>query len=160
VKHKRRIVAKIGDICAEDHGGGALMRVGPYLSLEYTHGAESDFTDLGFESGSREERNACLTVYRVDVPTIGRDLCDCEAIRRDLDWCDWPALAKCVDLDPWEILEIALDPKRAWALYEIAAQYHGWGELDLEPQEIPYWRVTRMWTKPFRRRRKCRYETL
>lgn len=149
-RQKRTVVHRIGDSCAEDHGGGALMRVGSRLVLEYTHGAESDFTDTGLDVDTQEGRNACLEVYRIDVPTIGRSLCDIDGIRSDLDWCDWPAVARCADLDAWDLLEIALDPKRAWALYEIAAMYYGWRELDLEPSRIPYWRVSRMWTKPFR----------
>jgi len=149
---KRRTICRIGDQSSpEDYGGGALMRTGPYLYLEYTHGAESDFADSGLEHGSREERLAPLTVYVVDVPTIGRDLCDVDAIRSDLRWCDWPAIAQCMDLDAWEILEIALDPTRAWGLYELAAGYHGWHELDLYPQRVPYWRVARMWATPWRR---------
>jgi len=152
-RYKRTTLAEIGDVTPEDYGGGALMRVGPYLTLEYTYGAECDLAHLGLESGSREERLACLEVFRVDIPTIGRGLCDIDGIRSNLDWIDWPKVARSADLDAWEILEIALDPERAWVLYEIAAGYYGWRELDPEPLQVPYWRVARRWTAPRRAHR-------
>ncbi len=143
-RHKR-IVHRTGDVCVEDYGGGALVRYGAHMYLEHTFGAE---TDAPYWDRYRCDRceEPSLTVYRVSVPRGGRGkLCDVDAIRRDLDWVDWLGAARCVGMDPWDVLAIALDPARAWALYEIAAEYHGWSELDPYPEEIPYRQVTRRW---------------
>jgi len=140
---RRRVISRLGDSSPEDHGGGALVKVGRELVIEYTPGAEG-------EGYGRDHREPDLTLYRVDVPTI-RGRCDIEGIRRDLDWIDWNAVAKSVDLSPWEVLEIALDPTRAWGLYEIVAGYYGWDNLDLYPETFPYWRIARRWVTPRRR---------
>ena len=36
------IVHRIGDVCAEDHGGGALVKDEYGYHLEYTHGLETE----------------------------------------------------------------------------------------------------------------------
>lgn len=146
------LIYRIGDVCAEDHGGGALVRHGSNWTLEYTHGAESDQPDADCCYGSAEERRLPLTLYRVDVATTT------EGARSDLSWCDWSGIAQYTGVEPAEIFALALsnDPRKLAALYEMAAEYHGWGELDLYPIELPYWRVARRWNGRDEQARKLR----
>lgn len=145
---RRTVIVRFGDLSPEDYGGGALVKVGRDLVLEYTHGAESDWTDRGIDPDSR---TAPLAIYRRSVPTTDRGEIDCAGVISDLDWA-WKSglanvdrIADCIGIDSWELLAIATDPKRAWALYEIVASYHGWHEIDDAPIEVPYWRVERRW---------------
>lgn len=154
MRYRRQVLCRIGDMCPEDHGGGALVRVGPHLFLEYTWGAETEFADTDVDVDTREGRRAEMTVYSVFVPTVGRGLCDVAEIQQELGTYDWEKIARYSGIDPLEVLVIANDPQRAWALYEMVAAYYGWDEMDEMPLSLPYWKVERRWT-PRRRRQQA-----
>lgn len=124
--HGAKLVCCIGDVCPEDHGGGQVRDHGEQgLWLWYTHGAEID-------------GDQTLTVYR--VPLDDPDTW--------LDWVDWDGALRCVGMGADELAALRARDERAWAIacYEIAAAYHGWGELDPYPQSVPYLEVAR-WTE-------------
>ncbi len=141
------IVHRFGDVCAAEHGGGVLVRSEDgYLTLEYSHGVEAENPYARYTDDEAEELTVSL--YRVAIPAGENGaLTDTEAIRSDLDWIgdDWEWILGSLGLGPWDLFAIALDPDRAWCLYEIVASYWGWGELDHYPERVTYGELEARW---------------
>jgi len=56
----------------------------------------------------------------------------------DLDWVDWKAVSRSADVETDEIERLGRSnkPCERAAVYELAASYHGWHELDYEPDHL------------------------
>lgn len=136
------IIHRIGDRCAEDYGGGALVKdEDGDLYLEYTQGLETDHPGedrYGDEVGDLE-----LEVFRVQVDEpawIALSGCGNETKL-------WTGIASSLGMDPAEVIRMAKseDPKEIAGALEMFAQHYGWRELDFEPMRLPYSEVETRW---------------
>jgi hypothetical protein len=136
------ILSRVGDVCAEDHGGGAIVRdEDGYVYLEYTHGLESDHP--GEDRYGDEVADLKLTLYRVQLD---------EPAWKALSGCGseeklWTEVARSAGQDPEEVIEMAKseDPMKIAGCFEMFAGHWGWGELDHYPIELPYHEVETRW---------------
>ena len=159
-----KIIQRLGDVCAEDYGGGAIVcenesvewthedaegrlihppikTVHQELYLEWTHGLESDHP--GEDRYGDEVADLKLMVYRVqlDEPAwVALSGCGDETKL-------WTDIARSVGMDPAEVIELAKseDPLKIAGAYEMYAGHWGWGELDHYPEEMAYSEVETRW---------------
>ncbi len=138
------VVARLGDMCAEDHGGGAVVCTseGQYY-LEWTQGLESEHPGEDRYGDDDEVGALVLEVFRVqlDEPAIVALSGHGDEVKL------WTGIAKSVDMDAEEVLKLA----RSEATLEIAGAFEmyaghwGWRELDWEPLRLPYREVESRW---------------
>ena len=136
------VISRVGDICAEDYGGGAIVKDDGYFWLEYTHGLESDHPGVDQHD---EEALADLKL---------------ELFRVQLDESAWEALTGCGDpMKLWEgiaesvgqhfvdVLHLATsrEPKQIAGAFEMFAGHYGWRELDHYPIQVSYKEVETRW---------------
>ena len=136
------VIQRLGDVCAEDHGGGAVIRTEDgYLYLEWTHGLESEHP--GEERYADEVGDLKLEVFRVslDEPAwVALSGCGDEAKL-------WAACADCSGLEVAEAVRLAKssDPLEMAGAFELFAGRHGWRELDCYPETMTYAEVSERW---------------
>lgn len=140
-KQEMEIIHRIGDVCAEDHGGGALVKDEYGYHLEYTYGLETDHP--GEDRYGDEVGDLKLEVFRVQVD---------EPAWSALSGCGdqgklWSGVASSVGMDVDEVIKLAKseDPREIAGALEMFAQVHGWRELDWEPMQLPYSEVETRW---------------
>lgn len=119
-----RVLYRVGDACPEDHGGGAVVRDGSNVTLEWTYGAEID----GEET---------LTVYQVGIDDDAT--ADLEVFIEDA------ASAHGLPLNEVRAWMSSPDVSKRAAAYELCASTHGWGEFDCYPATLPYEEVEGRW---------------
>jgi len=106
----------IGDMNPVEHGGGVVFENGYGPQVVYFGGWSA-------------EGEARVTVSTFSVE---------ESVLEDLSWVDWAGVASYVGLSEEELRGHATSENvlaRA-KVYESVGQYHGFGELDLEPLEL------------------------
>jgi len=136
------VVQRLGDVCAEDHGGGAVVITedGEHY-LEWTQGLEMEHP--GEDRYDDEVGDLLLEVFRVQLD---------EPAWVALSGCGdeeklWSGIAKTCGQDPVEVIEMAKssEPMKIAGCFEMYAQHWGWRELDFEPLSLPYSEVETRW---------------
>lgn len=136
-----KILHRVGDVCAEDHGGGAVVKDEHGYHLEYTHGLEMDHP--GEDRYGDEVGELVLEVFRVQVD---------EPAWTALSGCGnetelWEGIAESCGQDIEEVIRLAKseDPKEIAGALEMYAQVHGWRNLDQYPMRLTYAEVEERW---------------
>ncbi len=160
MKEGLKPIQRIGDICAEDYGGGAVVEDEHGLHVEYTYGLESDHP--GSDRYDSDAVNGLiLEVFRVP-------LAEEETAEEYLSnfKVDWGSIARGSGIDRAEVMELvrSTDPLKKAGAFELVAQHWGWRELDPEPMLLSYEDVEARWDtweppEPKRDPLKCVCET-
>jgi len=136
------VAFSIGDVCPEDHGGGAVVFTpGEGFVLEYTHGLEVEHPKSSSMLEGLDELK--LDLYRVQLD---------EPFYRMIGNSDkdiWRKLGDCVGMHKDEVLEMAKSCKiqAICGINEIYAAYYGWRELDYYPIQVTYKDLTDRWAE-------------
>ena len=137
-----KIITKLGDVCAEDHGGGAVVEDDDgYTYLEWTLGLESEHP--GEERYGDEVGDLKLEVFRVQLD---------EPAWKALSGCGnedelWAGIASTVGVEVEEAVAMAKSDEtmKIAGAFEMFAQVWGWRELDSYPLSLRYADVEERW---------------
>jgi hypothetical protein len=136
-----KILQRIGDRCAEDHGGGAIVvdEYGPHV--EYTYGLESEHP--GNNCYRDEVGELVLEVYRVQLDEPAWDILGPHGDAMKL----WEGVAESAGQDFHETVALAKskDPLKIAGALEMYAGQWGWRNLDHEPLKLTYDEVEKRW---------------
>ena len=161
-----KVISKIGDVCAEDYGGGAVAydtddddvewtyedAEGRLLAqpvktvthryfMEYTHGLETDHP--GEDRYGDEVGDLTLEVYRVDLDEPAWSLLSGHGDAMKI----WEEISESCGQDFHETVALAKskDPLKIAGALEMYAGHWGWINLDHEPMRMKYSEVETRW---------------
>lgn len=136
-----KVLHRIGDVCAEDHGGGAIVEdeYGPHV--EYTYGLECEHP--GEDRYGDEVGELVLEVFRVALDESAWTMLIPHGDQAKL----WEEISETCGQDFHETLAFAksADPVKIAAALEMYASHWGWRNLDWEPLRMTYAEVEKRW---------------
>lgn len=122
----------LGDVCAEEHGGGIVFTGDHGPELHYTHGVESDAPDFDPEY---DNHAACkLEVYNVKLFHTAEEFLSWYG------WIDWEAVARSSGVEAFidDLRAVLSTVEGRASAIEAAAGHCGWHQFDEQPMVWSY----------------------